>query len=111
MAKIPSSVSIGNTTFRRPWRIPEGLKVLESFVKDYPFEENTSSKFEKDLHQKLIDEGVVDSDKKGSDWVGRKFLANCTQYGFIATRPKVVKGKYKLNNKNEDENLIEILKL
>ena len=110
MAKIPSSVSIGNTTFRRPWRIPEGLKVLETFVKDYPFEENTSSKFEKDLHQKLIDEGVVDSDKKGSDWVGRKFLANCTQYGFIATRPQVVKGKYKLNNKNEDENLIEILK-
>ncbi len=110
MAKIPSSVSIGNTTFRRPWRIPEGLKILETFVKNYPFEKNTSSEFEKDLHQKLIDEGVVDSEKKGSDWVGRKFLANCTQYGFIATRPKVIKGKYKLNNKNEDENLIEILK-
>ena len=109
MPKIPDTTSIGNTTFRRPWRVPAGLRVLEELISTYPFKNKTSSEFEKELDKKLIETGVKESDKPPSDWNGRKFLANCTQYGFIATRPNTGNKKYKLNDKEEDENLKKIL--
>ena len=58
MPKVPENVGIGNTTFRRPWRIPIGLRVLES-NQAYPFNKKTSDNFEKDLNEKLIKNGVV----------------------------------------------------
>ena len=109
MPKIPDTTSIGNTTFRRPWRVPAGLRVLEELISTYPFKNKTSSEFEKELDKKLIETGVKESDKPPLDWNGRKFLANCTQYGFIATRPNTGNKKYKLNDKEEDENLKKIL--
>jgi hypothetical protein len=40
MPKVPANLHIGNTTFRRPWRIPEGLRVLDKFNKNYDFKNN-----------------------------------------------------------------------
>ena len=37
MAKAPAALQIGNTTFRRPWRIPESLRALKKFNKKYNF--------------------------------------------------------------------------
>ena len=109
MPKVPENVGIGNTTFRRPWRIPIGLRVLEELIQAYPFNKKTSDNFEKDLNEKLIKNGVVESEKP-SAWNGRKFLANCIQFGFIAIRPDKKKDQYKLNNKNLDEKIVEIIK-
>ena len=50
MPKVPENVGIGNTTFRRPWRIPIGLRVLEELIQAYPFNKKTSDNFEKDLN-------------------------------------------------------------
>ena len=43
MAKAPEALQIGNTTFRRPWRVPEGLRVLKKFNNSYDFKKNRKS--------------------------------------------------------------------
>tara|TARA_Y100001970_G_scaffold45357_1_gene56897 strand:- start:415 stop:2205 length:1791 start_codon:yes stop_codon:yes gene_type:complete len=111
MPKIPSFISVGNTTFRRPWRVPEGLRVLEKLLSNYDFKTNRkSSQFETELTNNLSKSGVLDWNTS-KDWGGRKFLAYCTQFGFIAPRPNNVRGetKYDLNLDGDDNNLINIL--
>ena len=95
MPKIPSFISIGNTTFRRPWRVPEGLRILEKLLSNYDFKTNRkSSQFETELTNNLSKSGVLDWNTS-KDWGGRKFLAYCTQFGFIAPRPNNVRGETK----------------
>ena len=49
MAKAPTALQIGNTTFRRPWRIPESLRALKEFNKNYNFKKNRISEIMKQL--------------------------------------------------------------
>ena len=44
MPKTPDTTSIGNTTFRRPWRVPAGLRILEELLSTYSFKNKKTSK-------------------------------------------------------------------
>ena len=115
MPKSPVSLQIGNTTFRRPWRIPEGLRVLEKFNSEYNFKEDRESgKYESQLIGAISETGVLESDGKNKEWKGghgRKFLSFCQKFGFISPRPNNIwgKGLYDLNENGEDKFLIDFL--
>ena len=116
MAKTPVNVHIGNTTFRRPWRIPEGLRALNFISNTYPFStKRKSSEFEKTLEKELVKREVIDSSGTTGKWTGsfaRKFLNLCQHFGFITPRPKVIhgKGEYYLDSNGDDFNLINLKK-
>ena len=116
MAKAPEALQIGNTTFRRPWRIPEGLRVLKHFNNNYNFKENRKSEvYEASLIKSISATGVLESEGRDKSWKGghgRKFLNFCQKFGFVTPRPKVVRGKgiYDLNKDGEDEFIIDFLK-
>ena len=117
MAKAaPKALQIGNTTFRRPWRVPEGLRVLKKFNNSYDFKKNRKSEeYEASLIKSISATGVLESQGKDKSWKGghgRKFLNFCQKFGFVTPRPKVVRGKgiYDLNSNGEDEFIIDFLK-
>jgi hypothetical protein len=116
MAKAPTALQIGNTTFRRPWRIPESLRALKEFNKNYNFKKNRiSENYEAALINSISNTGVLESKGKIEGWKGghgRKFLNLCQKFGFITPRPKNVSGKgiYDLNENGEDEFIINFLK-
>ena len=116
MAKAPEALQIGNTTFRRPWRIPEGLRVLKKFNSSYDFKKNRKSEeYEAALIKSISATGVLESQGKDKSWKGghgRKFLNFCQKFGFVTPRPNVVRGKgiYDLNSNGEDEFIIDFLK-
>lgn len=116
MAKAPAALQIGNTTFRRPWRIPEGLRALKKFNKKYNFKKNRKSEdYEAALINSISNTGVLESKGKVKGWKGghgRKFLNLCQKFGFITPRPKVISGKgiYDLNKNGEDKFILDFLK-
>ena len=60
MAKAPEALQIGNTTFRRPWRVPEGLRVLKKFNNSYDFKKNRKSEeYEASLIKSISATGVL----------------------------------------------------
>lgn len=115
MAKAPAALQIGNTTFRRPWRIPEGLRALKKFNKKYNFKKNRKSEdYEAALINSISNTGVLESKGKVKGWKGghgRKFLNLCQKFGFITPRPKVISGKgtYDLNKNGEDKFILNFL--
>lgn len=115
MAIKPKALQIGNTTFRRPWRIPEGLRALKEFNKKYNFKDNRKSKeYEVALIKSISKTGILESEGKDESWDGghgRKFLNFCQKFGFITPRPGNVRGKgiYDLNKNGEDNFIIEFL--
>ena len=115
MAKLPAALQIGNTTFRRPWRIPEGLRTLKIFNNEYNFKKNRKSEdYEASLIKAISNTGVLESHGKTKGWKGghgRKFLNLCQKFGFITPRPAVISGKgiYDLNENGEDNFIIEFL--
>ena len=115
MAKAPAALQIGNTTFRRPWRIPEGLRSLKKFNEEYNFKKNRKSEdYEAALINSISDTGVLESKGKVKGWKGghgRKFLNLCQKFGFITPRPKVISGKgtYNLNENGEDKFILNFL--
>lgn len=114
MAKTPLNAHIGNTTFRRPWRIPEGLRALNYVQSTYSFKDNRkTSSFEKKLEEELVLRGVIDSEGTSGGWVGafaRKFLNLCQHFGFVTPRPKVAngKGEFILDENGNDYFVIKI---
>ena len=116
MAKTPVNTFIGNTTFRRPWRIPEGLRALNFISNSYPFNtKRKSSEFERTLEKELVKREVIDSSGTSGNWTGsfaRKFLNLCQHFGFITPRPKVIRGKgeYHLDKNGNDVNLMNLKK-
>ena len=115
MAKLPAALQIGNTTFRRPWRIPEGLRTLKIFNNEYNFKKNRKSEdYEASLIKAISNTGVLESHGQTKGWKGghgRKFLNLCQKFGFITPRPAVISGKgiYDLNENGEDNFIIEFL--
>jgi hypothetical protein len=115
MPKIPTNLHIGNTTFRRPWRIPEGLRVLDKFNKNYDFKNNPETeKYESELIKAISETKVLESDGKSSDWKGahgRKFLNFCQKFGFVSFRPDTKRGskKFELTKEGNDKFLDSFL--
>ena len=115
MPKVPANLHIGNTTFRRPWRIPEGLRVLDKFNKNYDFKNNPETeKYESELIKAISETKVLESDGKSSDWKGahgRKFLNFCQKFGFVSFRPVTKRGakKFELTNEGNDKFLDNFL--
>jgi hypothetical protein len=115
MPKVPANLHIGNTTFRRPWRIPEGLRVLDNFNKNYDFSKNPDTeKYESALIKAISETKVLESDGKSSEWKGahgRKFLNFCQKFGFVSFRPDTIRGskKFDLTKKGNDKFLDSFL--
>ena len=115
MPKIPANLHVGNTTFRRPWRIPEGLRVLYNFNKNYDFKNNPETeKYESELIKAISETKVLESDGKSSGWKGahgRKFLNFCQKFGFVSFRPDTKRGakKFELTNEGNDKFLDSFL--
>lgn len=115
MAKAPAALQIGNTTFRRPWRIPESLRALKKFNKKYNFKKKRKSDdYEGSLINFISNTGVLESKGKVKGWKGghgRKFLNLCQKFGFITPRPIVINGKgtYDLNKNGEDKFILDFL--
>ena len=115
MAKAPAALQIGNTTFRRPWRIPESLRALKKFNKKYNFKKKRKSdEYEGSLINFISNTGVLESKGKVKGWKGghgRKFLNLCQKFGFITPRPIVINGKgtYDLNKNGEDKFILDFL--
>lgn len=115
MAKGSEILQIANTTFRRPWRIPEGLRVLNEFNSKYDFKNNRVSEvYESGLIKAISETGVLESQGQKKEWAGghgRKFLNLCQKFGFISPRPKTIHGKgmYSLNDNGEDTFLVNFL--
>lgn len=116
MAKTPQNTHLGNTTFRRPWRIPEGLRALRDLQNLYSFKKNKKSEdFEKALEKEFVKREVIDSAGTSGEWTGsfgRKFLNLCQHFGFVTPRPKVKHGtgEFILDEEGNDSFIIEILK-
>ena len=115
MAKAIAALQIGNTTFRRPWRIPEGLRSLKIFNSKYDFKKNRKSEdYESSLIKFISSTGVLETHGKVDGWKGahgRKFLNLCQKFGFITPRPKVISGKgiYDLDDNGEDKFILDFL--
>jgi len=115
MAKAIAALQIGNTTFRRPWRIPEGLRSLKIFNSKYDFKKKKKSEdYESSLIKFISNTGVLETHGKVDGWKGahgRKFLNLCQKFGFITPRPKIISGKgiYDLNDNGEDKFILNFL--
>lgn len=115
MPKVPENLHIGNTTFRRPWRIPEGLRVLDKFNKNYDFIKNPETeKYESALIKAISETKVLESDGKSNEWEGghgRKFLNFCQKFGFVSFRPDTMRGskKFDLTKQGNDKFLDSFL--
>ena len=67
MAKAPAARQIGNTPFRRPWRIPEGLRALKKFNKNIILKNRKSEDYEVALINSISNTGVLESKGKLKD--------------------------------------------
>ena len=100
---------LGNTTMRR-WhsRVYKGLKALQSFKIPYG---RKKIEIEKLYSEHLAKHNVITiGDRPDYDDFARKFIAIMKQFGLVLpniSRPR--KGKWVLNDKNQDPQLLKII--
>lgn len=71
--------NIGNTTVRNPERLREALALFQKHMSGRPFTKLEQVEFQ----GHMIDEGLVDSDRRGGDDGARKFASAFKQLGFV----------------------------